>query len=156
MTDLKEALQEYSKFAGKKTKFGSRRAFLQLGLAAMGAAWVGTWIQTRLFPSDTNEEAKPVRIALNELPVGGTKQINYGGTQVLVLRTQESVRAFSMVCTHLGCLVEWQPTEEGFYCPCHDGRFDQFGEVTAGPPPVPLEQFPATIEGDQVIVGEIF
>lgn len=138
----------------KKSSFQTRRTFLQVGLAAVGVAWVGTWIQSRLFPAETSEEAKPVTIALSELPVGGVKQISYGGTPVLVLRTEESVRAFSMVCTHLGCLVEWHSTEEEFYCPCHDGRYDKFGEVTAGPPPVPLEQFPVSVEGEQVVVGE--
>ena len=73
----------------------------------------------------------------------------------LVLRTPESLRAFSLVCTHLGCLVEWQKDKKEFYCPCHDGRFDEFGDVLAGPPPIPLEQFPVSLEGETVTVGEI-
>ena len=44
--------------------------------------------------------------------------------------------------------------QKEFYCPCHDGRYDEFGDVLAGPPPIPLEQFPVRIEGDTVIVGE--
>ena len=122
----------------------------------MAAAWVGTWLQSRLFPA-TNmaQEATPVSFPLNELPVGGTKAINYGGVSVLVLRTKESLRAFSLVCTHLGCLVEWQKDKNEFYCPCHDGRFDEFGDVLAGPPPIPLEQFPVQVDGDTVTVGEV-
>jgi cytochrome b6-f complex iron-sulfur subunit len=135
--------------------FLSRRQFVQLGLAALGAAWTGTWVQSRLFPPATYEtEATPVIIPLAELPVGGSLQITYGGLPVAVLRTPESIKAFSLICTHLGCLVEWRSNQNEFFCPCHDGRFDQFGEVTSGPPPVPLEMFPVRVVEDQIIVGE--
>jgi len=133
-----------------------RRQFIQLGLLTVGAAWVGTWLQTRLFPStNTSQEATPVSFPLSELPVGGTKAITYGGVFTLVLRTPESLRAFSLVCTHLGCIVEWQKDKNEFYCPCHDGRYDEFGDVLAGPPPIPLEEFPVTVDGNTVTVGEI-
>jgi cytochrome b6-f complex iron-sulfur subunit len=139
----------------KPSAFVSRRQFIQLGLVAVGATWLGTWLQSRLFPpTNTIQEAKPVSFSLAELPVGGTKAITYGGVSVLILRTPESLRAFSLICTHLGCLVEWQKDKKEFYCPCHDGRFDEFGDVLAGPPPIPLEQYPVTVEGDTVTVGE--
>lgn len=139
----------------KPSVFAGRRQFIQFGMFTVGAAWLGTWLQNRLFPAtNTTEEAKPVSFPLAELPVGGTKAITYGGVSVLVLRTPESLRAFSLVCTHLGCLVEWQKDKKEFYCPCHDGRFDEFGDVLFGPPPIPLEQFPVTVEGDTVTVGE--
>ncbi len=141
--------------AVKPSAFTSRRNFIQFGIAAVGAAWAGTLLQTRLFPLKTGvAEAQPVEFPLAELPVGKTKQITYAGQPVLVLRTAESIKAFSMICTHLGCTVEWQESNLEFYCPCHDGRFDQFGEVTAGPPPVPLDAYPVQIVGDKVVVGE--
>jgi cytochrome b6-f complex iron-sulfur subunit len=135
--------------------FLSRRRFIQLGLVAVGCAWAGTLVQSRLFPAGQAEaEAKPVAIPLADLPVGSSKQITYGGLPVMVLRTKESIKAFSMICTHLGCIVQWNPEQSEFYCPCHDGYFDQFGEVIAGPPPVPLEQFPVQVVDEQVVVGE--
>ncbi len=140
---------------GFPSAFSSRRQFIQLGLAALGAAWLGTLVQTRIFPAQNAiQEADPVQFKLSELPVGGQKAVEYGGTSVLVIRTPESIRAFSLICTHLGCTVEWQAENKEFYCPCHDGRFDEFGEVIAGPPPVPLEQIPVKVEADMVIVGE--
>ena len=135
--------------------FTSRRQFIQLGLATLGAAWLGTWLQSRLFPAaNTTQEAQPVSFPLSDLPIGVTKSIIYGGVSVLVMRTRESVRAFSLVCTHLGCTVEWQADKKEFYCPCHDGRYDEFGDVLAGPPPIPLEQIPVSVEGETVTVGE--
>jgi Rieske Fe-S protein len=49
--------------------------------------------------------------------------------------------------------VQWQAGTQSFQCTCHGGQFDQFGDVTAGPPPVPLEQFVIAVEGERVIVG---
>jgi len=139
----------------KPSAFTSRRNFIQFGIAAVGAAWAGTMLQTRLFPIQAGvAEAQPVEFPLSELPVGKTRQIIYAGQPAIVLRTAESIKAFSMICTHLGCTVEWQEGNQEFYCPCHDGRFDQFGEVVAGPPPVPLEAYPVQIVGDKVVVGE--
>lgn len=48
---------------------------------------------------------------------------------------------FSNVCTHLSCRVTWQEDRDIFFCPCHDGRFGKDGEVLAGPPPRPLDEF---------------
>jgi len=123
-------------------------------MAAVGAAWAGTALQSVLFPKATAAAVKPVSFPLAELPVGGVRPVSYGATSALVMRTAESIRCFSLVCTHLGCLVQWQEGAQEFYCPCHDGRFDQFGEVLAGPPPLPLEQIAVRVEGDTVIVGE--
>jgi len=123
-------------------------------MTAVGAAWAGTALQSVLFPKATAAAVKPVSFPLAELPVGGARPVTYGATSALVMRTAESIRCFSLVCTHLGCLVQWQEGAQEFYCPCHDGRFDQFGEVLAGPPPLPLEQIAVRVEGDTVIVGE--
>jgi len=140
----------------RPSAFAARRHFIQLGLATLGAAWAGTWLQSLLFPAaGAAREAQPVSFPLAELAVGGTKAITYGGSAVLVVRTRESLRAFSLVCTHLGCIVEWQADKKEFYCPCHDGRFDEFGDVLAGPPPIPLEQIPVRLEGETITVGEV-
>src|SRR5574339_4023 len=137
----------------RPSAFATRRQFIQLGLAGLGAAWLGTLLQVRLFPTKSAAEARPVSFPLSELPVGGTKALTYGGVSVLVMRTREGLRAFSLVCTHLGCTVEWQGDKKEFYCPCHDGRFDEFGDVLAGPPPIPLEQIAVQAEGETVTVG---
>jgi cytochrome b6-f complex iron-sulfur subunit len=140
----------------RPSAFISRRQFIRLGLATLGAAWLGTLLQLRLFPSESiTQEAQPVTFPLADLPVGGTKAINYGGVSVLVLRTPESLRAFSLTCTHLGCTVQWQADKKEFYCPCHDGRFDEFGDVVAGPPPIPLEQVSVRVDADIVTIGEV-
>lgn len=141
--------------ASQPSAFTFRRQFIQLGLVTVGVAWIGTFVQSKLFPQASTQEAKPVEFPSSELPVGGTKTITYAGLPVIVIRTAESIKAFSLICTHLGCTMQWQAGDREFYCACHDGRFDQFGEVIAGPPPVPLEQFPVRVEEDKVVVGEL-
>ena len=44
--------------------------------------------------------------------------------------------ALSLVCTHLGCMVETNP--DGFSCPCHGSHYDSEGNVTTGPAASPL------------------
>jgi cytochrome b6-f complex iron-sulfur subunit len=133
--------------------FAGRRRFLQFGLAALAAAWAGAVVQMRLFPQSA-PAAKPVEIPLSELPVGSSRPIAVAGVPGIVIRTNDSVRAFSLICTHQGCTINWQNDKKEFVCPCHDGHFDQFGEVVSGPPPAPLEQWVVTMQGERVIVGE--
>ena len=49
------------------------------------------------------------------------------------------LRAFSQKCTHLGCVVYYEPATGEMECPCHEGHFDAAsGEVISGPPQRPL------------------
>lgn len=152
---MTQANQTQADPSHRPSLLASRRQFLQAGVVALGAAWAGTFVQSKLFVQETGQAGRPVEFSLSELAVGAAKYISYAGAPVIVIRTAESIRAFSLICTHLGCTVQWQEGEKKFYCPCHEGYFDQFGEVVAGPPPAPLEQFPVTVDGDRVIVGEV-
>ena len=63
----------------------------------------------------------------------------------------ESFIALSSTCPHLGCHVHWEPQNNRFFCPCHDGAFDAKGIATKGPPAVAkpkqrLAQYPLKIE----------
>lgn len=135
------------------SKLQTRRAFLQTLLGLVAAGWAGWVTQGILFPAPRAQTGQ-VKLALAELPIGANKHITYEGKPALVLRDKEGVTAFSLVCTHQGCIVQWRESKQDFFCPCHDGYFDRNGDVVAGPPPMPLEQFPAKIIGNEVVVGE--
>lgn len=59
---------------------------------------------------------------------------------------------YNSKCTHLGCPVRWIPSAELFMCPCHGGVYYKDGDVAAGPPPDPLQQFPVRVQNGQVQV----
>lgn len=46
---------------------------------------------------------------------------------------QGQIHERSAVCTHLGCIVSWNPAEGSWDCPCHGSRFDPQGRVLNGP-----------------------
>jgi cytochrome b6-f complex iron-sulfur subunit len=123
------------------------------GIASVFAAWAGAFVQSQLFPKTSAAQAQPVEILLADLPVGVSKQITFAGAPAIVTRSQDGVLALSMVCTHLGCLVQWDSGKRQFHCPCHDGKFDEFGDVISGPPPLPLERLTAKLVGDKIIIG---
>lgn len=42
-------------------------------------------------------------------------------------------------CTHLGCVLDFDEAERTWDCPCHGSRFDEAGQVIAGPAVTPIE-----------------
>ncbi len=45
---------------------------------------------------------------------------------------KEPVIAFSAACTHMGCIVQWNNGDRQFHCPCHNGRFTEYGKPAIG------------------------
>lgn len=65
--------------------------------------------------------------------------IRRGSKKVAVYKDESGViHERSAVCTHLYCIVDWNPTEKSWDCPCHGSRFDPFGKVINGPAIAPL------------------
>jgi Rieske Fe-S protein len=58
--------------------------------------------------------------------------------------------AMSNICTHLGCRVRWIEDRDQFFCPCHNGIFDEQGSVVSGPAPKPLDRFEVKVEEEQL------
>lgn len=62
-------------------------------------------------------------------------------------------RAYSGVCTHLGCSFSFEAAANRFHCPCHHGLFEvKTGAVIGGPPPRPLDTLEVKVENDEVYV----
>ncbi len=73
----------------------------------------------------------------------------FGSKPAIVIRTAEGdFRAFSAVCTHLECTVQYKPDTSQIWCACHNGLYDLSGGVVSGPPPRPLEAFAVNLRGE--------
>ncbi|MFL5330091.1 MAG: FAD-dependent oxidoreductase [Gemmataceae bacterium] len=60
--------------------------------------------------------------------------IRRGLHKVAVYRDEAgTLHEFSATCPHLGCIVQWNPSEKSWDCPCHGSRFDSCGKVVNGP-----------------------
>ncbi len=57
------------------------------------------------------------------------------GFWLVNLGSQKRLVAVSVVCTHLGCVVNWMSAESKFKCPCHGSGFSLSGVNTEGPAP---------------------
>lgn len=79
---------------------------------------------------------------LADLPVGVPQQVvikdvrrdawtihpeDVVGRVWLVRRASEQVDAYTTICPHLGCSINFQETSKQFLCPCHGGTFDLQG-----------------------------
>ncbi len=87
------------------------------------------------------------------LPEGQGKKVVYRNKPVWVIHAPFGFVALSAVCTHLGCIVEYD-AQRGLWCPCHAAYFDLRGNVKSGPAPRPLPSFPVAVVGGNVVVGE--
>lgn len=105
------------------------------------------WPVTRRGPAGGLQEVGK----LDDIPVWGSQKVTLGGSALILLRTPNEVKAFSAICTHLGCIVDWDDQKRHILCPCHAGIFDVNGRVVSGPPPKPLPEHAV-----KVIDGKIF
>jgi len=134
-----------------------RRNFLMIMLGGVGSllAVAAGWPLVRfLMPSGQGDAAGQITIDRAQVAPGAAHLFEYQGRPAVVLQAAPGeFVALSAVCTHLGCIVQWQEKETQFLCPCHGGRFSMDGSVISGPPPQPLETLPVTLDGDQILVG---
>ncbi len=88
-----------------------------------------------------------------DFPPNSGRVFKFGNKPGLVVLTEDGEwRAFSAVCTHLNCTVQYQSAEKRIWCACHNGVFDLNGAVAGGPPPKPLEEYAVNVRGDEVVV----
>ena len=132
----------------------SRRTFLDSLLAvgfvstAVAIAYPVAWY---LVPPASGEPdtASAVAAKAAELKPNSGKVFKFGSRPGIVVRTADGeVRAFSAVCTHLDCTVQFKGDTSQLWCACHNGMYDLGGNVVAGPPPRPLERFTVNVRGE--------
>lgn len=138
----------------------SRRLFLSRLFGGWLAALTGilAYPVTRfLAPAEAPE---PIFVLLSasdylSIPPNSTKTFAWGHKMGIFMRaSDQSLRAFKGVCSHLDCNVTYKPEQHRFFCPCHDGWYDETGKNIAGPPPLPLERLQVLLQRDRLIVHQ--
>ena len=84
-------------------------------------------------------------------PTGATVNVTRQGDGESV----DDFLALSSVCPHLGCQVHWEPQNDRFFCPCHNGVFTPEGVGIGGPPGDAgqnLSQFPLRVQNGLLFI----
>jgi glycine/D-amino acid oxidase-like deaminating enzyme/nitrite reductase/ring-hydroxylating ferredoxin subunit len=86
------------------------------------------------------EHVTPAELtSANELEPGEGGILSEGADKIAVCRDMNGkLHRSSAVCTHLGCIVHWNSTEQCWDCPCHGSQFAPGGAVLNAPAISPL------------------
>ena len=138
-----------------------RRKFLNWFLSTSAGAFLVsvTYPLSRyLIPPEVEEStASTVTLSIkpNDVKANSGQIFRFGSQPaILVKDTNGELKAFSAVCTHLACIVQYRSDISHIWCACHNGHFDLNGRNIEGPPPKPLEQFVVNVRADQMVVNK--
>ena len=138
----------------------SRRSFLEGllkgGLLALFGAAVYPIARYLYPPRGTGSSVSSVVAAkVGELPANAARIFPFGNRPGILVHTpQGELKAFSAVCTHLNCTVQYDDEASVIWCACHNGKYDLNGQVISGPPPRPLDAYQVNVRGDEIVVSK--
>jgi cytochrome b6-f complex iron-sulfur subunit len=138
----------------------SRRNFINASLfgslSALAAAIIYPIVRFFMPPKIPQAVQNEVTAAkVGELKINSAKIFNFGAKPGILIHTDDGkYKAFSAICTHLDCIVQYREDLKHIWCACHNGHFDLFGKNISGPPPAPLEEYKVTIINENIIVSK--
>jgi cytochrome b6-f complex iron-sulfur subunit len=125
-------------------------ALLTVGFVSTAAA-IAYPVARFLVPPPGGEPDTQSVIAgrIGALRLNSAAIFKFGSKPGIVVRAADGeVRAFSAVCTHLDCTVQYKDDTSQLWCACHNGTYDLSGAVVSGPPPRGLEPFVVNLRGE--------
>jgi Rieske Fe-S protein len=143
---------------GHSAKLATQRRWVNVllgsGVLASIASFIYPAIRYVIPPAVAESTSHSVVAAkVVELKNNSGKIFKFGSQPALLVRTADGeYRAFSAVCTHLSCTVQYRADLREIWCACHNGLYDLAGRNVSGPPPRPLERFAVNVQGEDVIV----
>jgi nitrite reductase/ring-hydroxylating ferredoxin subunit/uncharacterized membrane protein YphA (DoxX/SURF4 family) len=132
-----------------------RRGFIRISsIAALAVATVGLG---RLFPKSAaaTVSATPQNIIEDSsLSIGETFNFtSKSGSPAVLFKSRTGVYAYSAVCTHEGCTVQYNSASKNLQCGCHGAVFDpeSDGNALSGPTNKPLPRIKVAVEGAWIV-----
>ncbi len=131
-----------------------RRGFIRVSsIAALTVVGVGLG---RLFPKKAAAvSAGPAKIIEDaSLAVGKIHNFtSKSGSPAILFKSKTGVYAYSAVCTHEGCTVQYNSASKNLQCGCHGAVFDpgKDGTVVTGPTNKPLPKIKVAVEGAWIV-----
>ena len=131
-----------------------RRGFIRVSsIAALAVASAGLG---RLFPKKAAAvSAGPAKIIEDSaLAVGKIHNFtSKSGSPAVLFKSKTGVYAYSAVCTHEGCTVQYNSASKNLQCGCHGAVFDpgKDGTVVTGPTNKPLPKIKVAVEGAWIV-----
>ena len=131
------------------------------GIVAAAYGTLATFALRFLYPAKSHSDNWQFVTTVAQLKLGQSiTYISPAGARIVVARQRadDDARAFvalSSVCPHLGCAVHWEGQNNRFFCPCHNGSFDESGAPTGGPPfkaNQSLPRFPVRVDRGRLFI----
>ena len=80
------------------------------------------------------DRIKAENIETDDIKPGSGAVVDLDGSKVGVYKDEDGKPHFiKPVCTHLGCILEWNDADKTWDCPCHGSRYDKYGKNIYGP-----------------------
>ena len=140
-----------------------RQALVASGVAAAGAGAAGIVAATsddgegefpRLSVARV-EDLNPNEPVTFEYPLKGQSSVlvDLGDEVPGGVGDNNSIVAYSVLCQHMGCPVQFVPEGGYMLCPCHQSKYDpaREGNVIQGVAQTPLPRIELEIDGDDVV-----
>lgn len=103
-------------------------------------------------PTPAPQQSGPVIATLKSLPTGSAVKFVTPDTNqraILIHEDDGSVKAFSSICTHEGCEVNYSSSAQMLICPCHGAAYDiKTGDVLRRPARRPLDSYPIQVDAN--------
>jgi Rieske Fe-S protein len=138
-----------------------RRGFVNWFLGTVAGAFLISVLYPvgrYLVPPRTGESAAgtvTLPVKAEDVKPNSGQIFKFGSRPGILVRTPAGeLRAFSAVCTHLNCTVQYRSDLGHIWCACHNGHYDLNGKNIEGPPPRPLDAFTVNTRGSQIVVSK--
>jgi cytochrome b6-f complex iron-sulfur subunit len=128
---------------GKELDY-SRRGFLRSVVSFTGLVGLAVILSSIKLPVASQSQSSSTTVVggptgaiarVSSMTVGTPVYFEYpaGYPNMLMLASDGTLSAVSLLCTHVCCECEYVPSQSVLACPCHGSVFDTTGKVLQGP-----------------------